>query len=574
MFQEQLKKKILGPNYRKFVRPIIKKYKIKKTSNSKIRKFQEDLTDFKLIAFIQIHNEYKKGNLERVLNHITRFCDDIVIYDDGSTDGSYEIALKYTSNIIRSDVNDFENEIDHKQQLLELALSLNPDWIVWLDADEVFDRDGELYAIRNLCKYGESKKIDGFSFQEFNLWRSLSEYRVDENWHKLWQIRLWKNNKKLKFEKQIGLHKIIHPSGMKKICKSDVKVIHFGFSDKDRIDDKYQMYKKHGQTGNALSRIKDEQTLKVKRFEKNWFPRSVLESSHKFEKMIQVNVVTVSSGWILQKIAERIVSSTSNNVSFSLSHSPRNDVDVNFYVDIQNCYFKKSKVKDVGFFTHLDHNSKGHLLENKHWLTCDYIIHMNKKYFEIFSEFYPKEKMSVLKPIEIFPEFNLKKLKLGIIQRGGFEGKGHNFMIRMAEYDYMKNFEFVFCGNNWDKVINLFRSKNIKCTTVNENYENYSKVYDSIDYLLIPSLWEGGPMAVPEALAKGVPIISSDVGWVPEFNVEYLFKPNDELGLLDILKKIRKPLLDRRRKIEDYSMKKYTKDLVKILENQVLNIQS
>lgn len=286
--------------------------------------------------------------------------------------------------------------------------------------------------------------------------------------------------------------------------------------------------------------------------------------------VMKVNVVTVKSGWILQKIAERIVASAPSGAEFSLSHSPRKDVDINFYVDLQNCYRGKSKVKDVGFFTHLDRDSDDHLMKNKHWLTCDFIIHMNRRYYERFSKYYPSERMAVLKSIEIFPEFSLKKIRLGIVQRGKYEGKGYHFMLRMAEHDYMKNFEFIFCGNDWEEVIDLYSSRGIKCTMVDERYENYPKVYDSMDYLLIPSLWEGGPMSVPEALAKGVPIISSEVGWVPEFGVEYMYKPDDDQALLEILKKIREPLLERRKKVEQYSMKNYVRDLVEIFEKKVL----
>ena len=279
MFQKKIKKKILGPSYRKFVRPVIQKYKIRKVTNSKIRKFQDDnLNDIKLIAFIQIHNEGKNGNLERVLNHISRFCDDVVIYDDGSTDNSYEIASKFTSNIIRSDTNEFQNELKHKQQLLELALPLNPDWIIWLDADEVFDRIGENYGIRALCRYGQINVIDGFSFQEYNLWRNEDQYRVDKYWHKLWQVRLWRNNKKLKFDVKHGLHQKLHPINLEKICTSDIKVIHYGFASEGRIQQKYSKYHSLGQSGEILDRIKDESTLKLKKFEKEWFPSSVLES--------------------------------------------------------------------------------------------------------------------------------------------------------------------------------------------------------------------------------------------------------------------------------------------------------
>ncbi len=50
-----------------------------------------------------------------------------------------------------------------------------------------------------------------------------------------------------------------------------------------------------------------------------------------------------------------------------------------------------------------------------------------------------------------------------------------------------------------------------------------------------------------------------------------MFKPDDEQGLLDVLQKIREPLIERRKKIENYSMQKYTKDLVAIFEEKVLN---
>ncbi|WP_447941478.1 glycosyltransferase [Brevundimonas mediterranea] len=41
--------------------------------------------------------------------------------------------------------------------------------------------------------------------------------------------------------------------------------------------------------------------------------------------------------------------------------------------------------------------------------------------------------------------------------------------------------------------------------------------YRSMDYILVPATTEGGPMSVLEALASGVEVIASDVGWVPDF---------------------------------------------------------
>lgn len=288
---------------------------------------------------------------------------------------------------------------------------------------------------------------------------------------------------------------------------------------------------------------------------------------------MRINVVTVSSGWILQKIAERIVEACPKNAEMFLSHNPRNDVDANFYMDLQNCYGGKTPVLDIGYFTHLDEDSTNHLLQNKHWLTADYIIHMAQRYFDAFKKFYPETKMAVMKPGEVTENFELKKIKLGIIQRGGYPGKGFYFMQKMANHEIMKNFEFLFVGTGWNDVINLYKNKGIKCYVADEKYENYPKAYDFIDYLLIPSLWEGGPMSVIEAYAKGVPIISSDVGFVDDFQVEHLFEAGNDEKLAEILKQIHDKMLERRTKVMGLKYSIFSQKLVDIIQ-QLLNKKS
>ena len=65
----------------------------------------------KIVAFIQMYNESSKGNLERCLVNCKQWADDIVIYDDASTDDSVEVAEKYTEHIIRGEVNNFYEEL-------------------------------------------------------------------------------------------------------------------------------------------------------------------------------------------------------------------------------------------------------------------------------------------------------------------------------------------------------------------------------------------------------------------------------------------------------------------------------
>lgn len=238
------------------------------------QKIKGDPKKLKLVGFMQVYNESKAGNLRRSLTALKEVCDDIVIYDDGSTDDSVTVAKEFTPNVITSDTNDFKREIFHKQQLLDFALSLKPDWVVWLDADEVFDRTGELGGVRALCQYGNENGIDGFSMLEYNLWKGMTHYRVDKLWFKNWQVRLWRNNGRLKYDLKDGLHNMMYPEGMANIHRSDIKIVHYGFSSEEKVKQKYELYKSHGQAGEWLERIADETGMELNEFSIDWFPFS------------------------------------------------------------------------------------------------------------------------------------------------------------------------------------------------------------------------------------------------------------------------------------------------------------
>ncbi len=55
--------------------------------------------------------------------------------------------------------------------------------------------------------------------------------------------------------------------------------------------------------------------------------------------------------------------------------------------------------------------------------------------------------------------------------------------------------------------------------------------YAAIDYLVITSSVEGGPMPVLEAIARGVPVIAPNVGWAWEFPV-IRYEPAGEYSAL------------------------------------------
>ncbi|MEX2054200.1 MAG: glycosyltransferase [Candidatus Colwellbacteria bacterium] len=258
-----------------------------RTSNLGLSEAEKDIN---LVGFLKIHNEVKTGHLERVLKQMKEVCSEIVICDCDSTDGSKELAQKYTEHVLSAQ-NDFKNEIKTKAEMLEYTLGLNPDWILWLDADEVFERRAELGGLRKLCAIGSEKGIDGFEFPEINLWRDQHHYRVDEFWNKGSYIRLWRNNGELEFPKEGGLHKSQYPNGIENIEKSDFAVIHYGFSSPELIEQKYNFYKEQGQEGFALNRIHpDDKSAKVKEIDIDRIPFSTL-------KVIVVGMIYQSTGY-------------------------------------------------------------------------------------------------------------------------------------------------------------------------------------------------------------------------------------------------------------------------------------
>lgn len=235
------------------------------------------MTHYKIVCICQVYNELRKGNLERFIKHIKRLVDALVVYDDGSTDGSYEYLLKETPYLIRSPKNDFINERSHKQLLLQEALKLSPDFILWMDVDEVLTANAD-EKLQELCERCAKQEIDGVNFHEINIWRSHTWKRVDSPYDSGWFCRLWRVVPEIAFhDTKPGLHQPLFPSTIRNaIWENDIQVLHYGFSSKQRIAHKYLVYKTHGQRGyDMLDRLISEEKLTLERIPKTFFPEEL-----------------------------------------------------------------------------------------------------------------------------------------------------------------------------------------------------------------------------------------------------------------------------------------------------------
>ena len=76
--------------------------------------------------------------LNEVLNEVKRYCDDILVVDDGSSDGTSEV---FTSAVLdsRIDFKYFKQENSGKHVALNTAIDKsNGEWLIVLDSDDYY----------------------------------------------------------------------------------------------------------------------------------------------------------------------------------------------------------------------------------------------------------------------------------------------------------------------------------------------------------------------------------------------------------------------------------------------------
>ena len=116
----------------------------------------------------------------RVLAEMSILCDRLVICDDNSNDGTFEVARRYTDHMLRTKENTWEkNEVEVRKTLWNKTISeaKHGDWIICLDADELTDdADAIAYMLEMLPPH-----IDGLGFRLFDMW-DMHHYREDEHW--------------------------------------------------------------------------------------------------------------------------------------------------------------------------------------------------------------------------------------------------------------------------------------------------------------------------------------------------------------------------------------------------------
>lgn len=127
-----------------------------------------------------IHNEADRY-LRQALTAHREYIDEAVIIDDGSTDDSADICREVLQGIplhlVRNPQSSFHNEVQLRKQQWHETVSMNPDWILNLDADEWF----EPQAQSMLAEITGQADYHTIYLRLYDMWNE-THYRDDKYW--------------------------------------------------------------------------------------------------------------------------------------------------------------------------------------------------------------------------------------------------------------------------------------------------------------------------------------------------------------------------------------------------------
>lgn len=119
--------------------------------------------------------------LRRVLAAASRYVTSAVIVDDASTDATVEVCAQELSRIpyriVHNARSRFHHEVDLRRQQWQEATATGADWVLVLDADEIFE-DRFQHEVPSLLADPE---VDAYYFRLYDFWNE-HQFRDDDCW--------------------------------------------------------------------------------------------------------------------------------------------------------------------------------------------------------------------------------------------------------------------------------------------------------------------------------------------------------------------------------------------------------
>ena len=244
-----------------------------------------------------------------------------------------------------------------------------------------------------------------------------------------------------------------------------------------------------------------------------------------------VNIKVQSDGWILEKMALKLTEIPEVKLSTRVDNNAKLNYFFNYF------QFEETTTPSAAWFTHIEERSPQ--MVDKWWQVVDAVdvcVFHAEKYHKIVKERIPTKRCITISPGVDFDSFRPRKLRIGVIGRAYPETgrKGEELLKRIVSEH--SDIDWIVTGDSW----------NVESSYVEQ--DDLPGLYQNLDYLLITSMYEGGPMPALEAIASGVQVISPDIGWMSELpHINYGVSNHEELSA--ILESLKNPAAELRRMV-------------------------
>lgn len=177
---------------------------------------------------------------EEWLSCMEKIADEIIVLDNGSTDGTFEL-LKSHPKVVDIVQTEGYNEGRDKNLLYERVRLRKPDWCLWIDIDEIFEPQ---LTRADFDKLMQSRIFNKYAFRRFHFMNRThfagSLYRL--NYSAGHDRLMWRENPSGYFQDLI----IDSPNvkGIKGLKRNtNFRLKHLGYINKDLVDKKAEIYR-------------------------------------------------------------------------------------------------------------------------------------------------------------------------------------------------------------------------------------------------------------------------------------------------------------------------------------------
>jgi len=143
----------------------------------------------KIVVMYRVKNEERW--IEQSIKSVYDFCDEIVVFDDNSSDNTKKICTQFDKVVdIHSKPDSSFDEARDRNSLLKMAVKRKPDVLLSLDGDEIFVPNSGKIIEEEIDILHSEEQV--FEFQLFTLWDSFNQIRTDGAFSSFWQKRMFR----------------------------------------------------------------------------------------------------------------------------------------------------------------------------------------------------------------------------------------------------------------------------------------------------------------------------------------------------------------------------------------------